>query len=146
MTQVRGTRARAMASIHVKAQSVDSYAAHTKHVCMCVCVCLCVYVYEYVCVCVCVCVCMCMCICVCVCVYRFTCTPVSVLTSRTSFWGFGGFREVAKGLKFHRPDVIVSVHPLMQHIPLRVLKSKGLLQQIPFTTVITDLTTCHPTW
>lgn len=55
-------------------------------------------------------------------------------------------REVAKGLYKYQPDVIVSVHPLMQHIPLRVLRSKGLLQRIPFTTVITDLTTCHPTW
>eukprot|EP00270_Netrium_digitus_P012671 TRINITY_DN4144_c0_g1_i1.p1 TRINITY_DN4144_c0_g1~~TRINITY_DN4144_c0_g1_i1.p1 ORF type:complete len:617 (+),score=138.84 TRINITY_DN4144_c0_g1_i1:117-1967(+) len=55
-------------------------------------------------------------------------------------------REVAKGLQRYKPDVIVSVHPLMQHIPLRVLRSKGLLHKIPFTTVITDLTTCHPTW
>jgi len=55
-------------------------------------------------------------------------------------------REVAKGLYLYEPDVIVSVHPLMQHIPLRVLKAKGLLNKIPFTTVITDLTTCHPTW
>eukprot|EP00271_Cylindrocystis_brebissonii_P013229 TRINITY_DN32913_c0_g1_i1.p1 TRINITY_DN32913_c0_g1~~TRINITY_DN32913_c0_g1_i1.p1 ORF type:complete len:626 (-),score=84.74 TRINITY_DN32913_c0_g1_i1:1043-2920(-) len=55
-------------------------------------------------------------------------------------------REVAKGLYYYRPDVIVSVHPLMQHIPLRVLRVRGLLKQIPFTTVITDLSTCHPTW
>ncbi|KAJ7520477.1 hypothetical protein O6H91_19G007600 [Diphasiastrum complanatum] len=55
-------------------------------------------------------------------------------------------REVAKGLLKYRPDVIVSVHPLMQHIPLRILKTRGLLKKIPFTTVITDLNTCHPTW
>jgi hypothetical protein len=43
----------------------------------------------------------------------------------------------------------VSVHPLMQHIPLRVLKSrtaKGLHPHIPFATVVTDFTTCHNTW
>lgn len=55
-------------------------------------------------------------------------------------------REVAKGLSKYQPDLIVSVHPLMQHIPLRVLRARGLLHKIPFTTVITDLSTCHPTW
>ena len=46
----------------------------------------------------------------------------------------------------YQPDIIISVHPLMQHVPLRVLRSKGLLDKIVFTTVITDLSTCHPTW
>ncbi|GAB4836700.1 Monogalactosyldiacylglycerol synthase 1, chloroplastic [Ancistrocladus abbreviatus] len=55
-------------------------------------------------------------------------------------------REVAKGLMKYRPDIIISVHPLMQHVPLRILRSKGLLQKIVFTTVVTDLSTCHPTW
>ncbi|KDP33494.1 hypothetical protein JCGZ_07065 [Jatropha curcas] len=55
-------------------------------------------------------------------------------------------REVAKGLMKYQPDVIISVHPLMQHVPLRILRAKGLLQKIAFTTVITDLSTCHPTW
>ncbi|CAM6085207.1 unnamed protein product [Calypogeia fissa] len=55
-------------------------------------------------------------------------------------------REVSKGLLKYQPDVIVSVHPLMQHVPLRILRAKGLLDKIPFTTVITDLSTCHPTW
>ncbi|BFI07319.1 1,2-diacylglycerol 3-beta-galactosyltransferase [Marchantia polymorpha subsp. ruderalis] len=34
----------------------------------------------------------------------------------------------------------------MQHVPIRVLRARGLLNKIPFTTVITDLSTCHPTW
>ncbi|CAH9102074.1 unnamed protein product [Cuscuta europaea] len=55
-------------------------------------------------------------------------------------------REIAKGLMKYKPDIIVSVHPLMQHVPLRVLRSKGLLNKIVFTTVVTDLCTCHPTW
>ncbi|KAJ4834335.1 hypothetical protein Tsubulata_037533, partial [Turnera subulata] len=55
-------------------------------------------------------------------------------------------REVAKGLMKYQPDIIISVHPLMQHVPLRILKAKGLLKKIVFTTVITDLSTCHPTW
>ncbi|CAN8229764.1 unnamed protein product [Cochlearia groenlandica] len=55
-------------------------------------------------------------------------------------------REIAQGLMKYQPDIIISVHPLMQHVPLRVLRSKGLLKKIVFTTVITDLSTCHPTW
>ena len=56
------------------------------------------------------------------------------------------YRKVMRGLLKHRPDVIVSVHPLMQHVPIRILKARGLLKKIPFTTVITDLSTGHPTW
>lgn len=47
------------------------------------------------------------------------------------------------------PDLIISVHPLMQHVPLRVLirrKAETGLEQPPFATVVTDLTSCHPTW
>lgn len=55
-------------------------------------------------------------------------------------------REVAKGLMKYQPDIIISVHPLMQHVPLRILRQKGLLEKIVFTTVVTDLSTCHPTW
>ncbi|CAA2985499.1 probable monogalactosyldiacylglycerol synthase, chloroplastic [Olea europaea subsp. europaea] len=55
-------------------------------------------------------------------------------------------REVAKGLMKYQPDIIISVHPLMQHVPLRILRAKGLLKKIVFTTVVTDLCTCHPTW
>lgn len=55
-------------------------------------------------------------------------------------------REVARGLMKYQPDIIISVHPLMQHVPLRILRAKGLLNKIVFTTVITDLSTCHPTW
>ncbi|RVW23377.1 putative monogalactosyldiacylglycerol synthase, chloroplastic [Vitis vinifera] len=46
----------------------------------------------------------------------------------------------------YQPDIIISVHPLMQHVPLRILRAKGLLKKIVFTTVVTDLSTCHPTW
>lgn len=56
------------------------------------------------------------------------------------------FSEVFRGLMKYQPDIIISVHPLMQHVPLRILRAKGLLKKIVFTTVITDLSTCHPTW
>ncbi|MED6205154.1 Monogalactosyldiacylglycerol synthase 2, chloroplastic [Stylosanthes scabra] len=55
-------------------------------------------------------------------------------------------RDVEAGLMEVKPDIIISVHPLMQHIPLWVLKWQGLQKKVIFTTVITDLTTCHPTW
>ncbi|KAE9602317.1 hypothetical protein Lal_00049909 [Lupinus albus] len=55
-------------------------------------------------------------------------------------------REVEAGLMEYKPDIIISVHPLMQHIPLWVLKWQGLQNKVIFVTVITDLSTCHPTW
>ncbi|KAG4930105.1 hypothetical protein JHK82_047174 [Glycine max] len=55
-------------------------------------------------------------------------------------------REVEAGLMEYKPDIIISVHPLMQHIPLWVLKWQGLQKKVIFVTVITDLSTCHPTW
>ncbi|KAJ3695508.1 hypothetical protein LUZ60_000885 [Juncus effusus] len=55
-------------------------------------------------------------------------------------------KKVEAGLKKYKPDIIISVHPLMQHIPLWVLKWQGLLNRVVFVTVITDLNTCHPTW
>ncbi|KAM7511581.1 hypothetical protein LguiB_010456 [Lonicera macranthoides] len=55
-------------------------------------------------------------------------------------------KEVEAGLMEYKPDIIISVHPLMQHIPLWVLKWQGLHKKVIFVTVITDLNTCHPTW
>ncbi|WOK92628.1 hypothetical protein Cni_G01319 [Canna indica] len=55
-------------------------------------------------------------------------------------------REVEAGLMEYKPDIIISVHPLMQHIPLWVLKWQELQNKVIFVTVITDLNTCHPTW
>ena len=55
-------------------------------------------------------------------------------------------KEVEAGLMEFKPDIIISVHPLMQHIPLWVLKWQGLQKKVIFVTVITDLGTCHRTW
>ncbi|XP_055801169.1 monogalactosyldiacylglycerol synthase 2, chloroplastic-like [Solanum dulcamara] len=55
-------------------------------------------------------------------------------------------KEVEAGLMEYKPDIIISVHPLMQHIPLWVLKWQGLQKKVIFVTVITDLSTCHRTW
>jgi processive 1,2-diacylglycerol beta-glucosyltransferase len=42
------------------------------------------------------------------------------------------------------PHVVVSVHPLTQHIFARVLKELGLLGQVPLVTVVTD--PCYGFW
>jgi hypothetical protein len=48
------------------------------------------------------------------------------------------------------PDLVVSVHPLMQHINCHVLRERakrlGRARPTPFATVVTDFTTCHNTW
>lgn len=55
--------------------------------------------------------------------------------------------EVVAGIMKYEPDMIISVHPLMQHIPLWVLKwQQHPKAVVPFVTVVTDLNTCHPTW
>jgi 1,2-diacylglycerol 3-beta-galactosyltransferase len=43
------------------------------------------------------------------------------------------------------PDLVVSVHSLMNHVPLRVLRKKPK-SDIPFVTVVTDMVTAHPFW
>ncbi|KAG7578997.1 Diacylglycerol glucosyltransferase N-terminal [Arabidopsis thaliana x Arabidopsis arenosa] len=55
-------------------------------------------------------------------------------------------KEIEAGLMEYKPDIIISVHPLMQHIPLWVMKWQGLQKKVIFVTVITDLNTCHRTW
>ncbi|EPS67572.1 hypothetical protein M569_07203, partial [Genlisea aurea] len=55
-------------------------------------------------------------------------------------------KSVKAGLMKYKPDIIVCVHPLMQHIPLKVLRWQNLHNKVIFVTVITDLTTCHRTW
>jgi len=53
-----------------------------------------------------------------------------------------------KAIADREPDLIVSVHPLTQSIPLRVKdkmdERKGT--KTPFVTVVTDLASAHPTW
>lgn len=58
-------------------------------------------------------------------------------------------RSVGEAFATYCPDLVVSVHPLLQHVPLRVLRSRvkaGLQPPAAFATVVTDFTTCHNTW
>ncbi|HET7815033.1 MAG TPA: glycosyltransferase [Candidatus Baltobacteraceae bacterium] len=45
----------------------------------------------------------------------------------------------------YRPDVIVSVHPLLNHAALRA-RSDAKMEHIPIVTVITDLGKVHESW
>lgn len=57
-------------------------------------------------------------------------------------------RKIRRKIKEYNPDVIVSVHPAMNHVP-RVAATKISRQigrHIPFFTVVTDLGSAHCTW
>lgn len=56
-----------------------------------------------------------------------------------------------KAIETADPDVVVSVHPLCQHIPVPIVQSMNKKRSpekapIPFVTVVTDLGGAHPTW
>ncbi|EFJ50227.1 hypothetical protein VOLCADRAFT_58564, partial [Volvox carteri f. nagariensis] len=58
-------------------------------------------------------------------------------------------RGVHEALDKYHPDLVVSVHPLMQHIPIRIMAERiksGAMPPTNFATVVTDFTTCHNTW
>lgn len=44
----------------------------------------------------------------------------------------------------HPADLVLSVHPLLNHAPLREVRRQ--LPGTPFVTVVTDLETAHPVW
>jgi 1,2-diacylglycerol 3-beta-galactosyltransferase len=53
-------------------------------------------------------------------------------------------RRVICYLRTIRPEIVVSVHPFMNHLGLRWLGKAKL--DIPFVTVVTDMVTIHPLW
>lgn len=53
-------------------------------------------------------------------------------------------RSISRALRFYAPDLLISVHPFMQHVPLRTLSRMGV--SLPFVTVVTDWITIHPGW
>jgi 1,2-diacylglycerol 3-beta-galactosyltransferase len=58
--------------------------------------------------------------------------------------GFWVRADIIAYYRAHRPDLIVSIHPLLNQIGLDCLHAARL--DIPFVTVVTDLITFHPTW
>jgi Monogalactosyldiacylglycerol (MGDG) synthase len=65
---------------------------------------------------------------------------------------YGPFKECMAGRVFdstgERADMVVSVHPLCQDIPLKILSEldAGRSSKTPFATVVTDLGGAHTTW
>jgi 1,2-diacylglycerol 3-beta-galactosyltransferase len=57
-------------------------------------------------------------------------------------------RRLKRRIASYQPDVIVSVHPAMNFVPLRQVKklSKQAGKHLPFFTVVTDLASGHATW
>jgi 1,2-diacylglycerol 3-beta-galactosyltransferase len=53
-------------------------------------------------------------------------------------------RAVSRVVWYYDPDLIISVHPLLTEVPLRILRRSR--RQIPFVTVVTDLGSIHPLW
>jgi 1,2-diacylglycerol 3-beta-galactosyltransferase len=51
---------------------------------------------------------------------------------------------VSRAIRPHDPDLVVSVHPLVQGVTLPVLAR--LKRRVPFVTVVTDLVTIPPVW
>ena len=56
-------------------------------------------------------------------------------------------KAITRCINDHDPDLVVSVHPLTQSIPLKILEKKGGgTRKVPFATVVTDLGSAHPWW
>jgi 1,2-diacylglycerol 3-beta-galactosyltransferase len=55
---------------------------------------------------------------------------------------------IREKIEEHNPDVVVSVHPTMNYIPLFSLRkvAKKIDKEIPFFTVVTDFGSGHCTW
>jgi 1,2-diacylglycerol 3-beta-galactosyltransferase len=55
---------------------------------------------------------------------------------------FGGW--LGRILSAEAPDLVVTVHGFVNHIPQRVLRKKR--PHVPFVTVVLDLVSAHPVW
>jgi len=92
--------------------------------------------------------------------FQFSATPFGLKFNEVmlELFCFEPFRECMSrpvGTTSKRADMVVSVHPLTQDVPLKVLNfidSNGESRDdngwrtTPFATVVTDLGSAHPTW
>jgi 1,2-diacylglycerol 3-beta-galactosyltransferase len=89
--------------------------------------------------------------------YRFGCTDFGICVNEVMLENicFDAFSECLSrpsGGTERRADMVVSVHPLLQELPLKILAKldSGTRQMsartTPFCTVVTDLGSAHPTW
>lgn len=61
------------------------------------------------------------------------------------------YDKFAQAIQKADPDIVVSVHPLCQHIPIPIVRKMNEKRDpkklpISFVTVVTDLGGAHPTW
>lgn len=82
--------------------------------------------------------------------YEYSCFPLTCwLSQRIAVQNcWDGF---VRRYEVEDPDLVISVHPLMQHLPLRVANieyggPERRMQRMPFVTVVTDLGGGHPLW
>jgi len=54
-------------------------------------------------------------------------------------------RSAIRLFEAETPDMVVTVHPIINHIPLRLLRNV-LRTDVPYVTVVTDMVTAHPSW
>ncbi|RME51095.1 MAG: galactosyldiacylglycerol synthase [Caldilineae bacterium] len=54
-------------------------------------------------------------------------------------------RKITRYFREVQPDLIISVHPLMNHLGVK-LRDRAGLRDVPFATVVTDMVTVHPVW
>jgi 1,2-diacylglycerol 3-beta-galactosyltransferase len=53
-------------------------------------------------------------------------------------------QELGRLIKKEKPDLIVSVHPMVNHLTVQAIKDSG--KKIPFILIITDPVTLHRAW
>lgn len=73
--------------------------------------------------------------------------PARFLTE--SFFSVFAHRNIRHAFDRYNPDLIVSVHPLVNTLSQRVLndiRKRTEIPPVPYVTVITDLGGAHPTW
>ena len=75
--------------------------------------------------------------------------PTKLFTECLSY--FVCYKSFKTAIEAADPDMVVSVHPLCQHIPIPIVKAINQERSpkklpIPFVTVVTDLGGAHPTW
>lgn len=73
--------------------------------------------------------------------------PLFLVCVSQEFMNMRCHKRIRSVFEHGKPDLVVSVHPTCQEVPLRVLrKMGGGTRSIPFVTVVTDLAGTHPTW
>ncbi|NOZ05090.1 MAG: glycosyltransferase [Chloroflexi bacterium] len=75
--------------------------------------------------------------------FRFTSSAMGLRASLALLERVSG-PGIARILRNHRADLVISVHPLTNHIPAQILHR--IVPEVPLVTVVTDLATAHPLW